>query len=462
MLGLPSEKQNKIYNLLTNMRELKDDDKSCFEDYLPEAWELLGLKSNKSLVSFEALLIEAVMNITIHKKGVSADKYDKYREAVQKCDAYLLALGLLEGYYHTGKNGTPYIAADRHKDYLSKSDYMELVCPTFKSTDNINIDDAQSKPRRNISQDDKRCRQYLSKHLSTAANCQQCLIDGIKNHTHMVELNGHKKREIKLPEPCFTLDNPSLFTEQDYNSKSGSLSTEDELDDMPITNIEETDDKGTQELGGSEAEPIDPNPPEPSPYGAGWFGIFMGKFKVKLTAIKQLLSSASLHLPKASSITLVIAVSALAIMGIKLVSIIENMNTTKEKEISQAKEEVEKIVPTKIEIMEKNIILPLGGEDYLKVETAPIELNQNDLCYTSSWPDVVRMENVHSKHMIATNELAAGARNYSDIVVHDVDDIVQDTATVIVGGPRKNEAAIDDKNDDEASSTGFESNIDSE
>ena len=63
MLGLPSEKQNKIYNLLTNMRELKDDDKSCFEDYLPEAWELLGLKSNKSLVSFEALLIEAVMNI---------------------------------------------------------------------------------------------------------------------------------------------------------------------------------------------------------------------------------------------------------------------------------------------------------------------------------------------------------------------------------------------------------------
>ena len=195
---------------------------------------------------------------------------------------------------------------------------MELVRPTFKSTDNINIDDAQSKPRRNISQDDKRCRQYLSKHLSTAANCQQCLIDGIKNHTHMVELNGHKKREIKLPEPCFTLDNPSLFTEQDYNSKSGSLSTEDELDDMPITNIEETDDKGTQELGGSEAEPIDPNPPEPSPYGAGWFGIFMGKFKVKLTAIKQLLSSASLHLPKASSITLVIAVSALAIMGISV------------------------------------------------------------------------------------------------------------------------------------------------
>ncbi len=162
--------------------------------------------------------------------------------------------------------------------------------------------------------------------------------------------------------------------------------------------------------------------------------------------------NAFLSILLASGLILALAI-ALIIVGYCVVS---------QNKIISEKEAAKKIAPTKIEIMEKNIMLPLGGEDYLKVETAPIELNQNDLCYTSSWPDVVRMENVHSKHMIATNELAAGARNYSDIVVHDVDDIVQDTATVIVGGSQKNEAAIDDKNDDEASSTGFESNIDSE
>lgn len=238
-------------------------------------------------------------------------------------------------------------------------------------------------------------------------------------------------------------------TEQDEDSSSDQSLVKGELDNgASITEIEESENE-------DEGKPIDSNPPEPPPIRAGWFGIFMDKFKMKLATIRQSLPSASLHLPKASSIALVISVSALAIIGIKTTS-------TKEKEISQAKEDAEKISPIKIEIEEKNIMLPLGGGGYLKVKTEPSELNLNDLWYTSSNRDVVHMEDIHSNYMIATDDLAGTVKNYSEIIVQGMDGVAQDTATVIVGGPRKNEAAIDDKNDDGASSTGFESNIDSE
>lgn len=107
-------------------------------------------------------------------------------------------------------------------------------------------------------------------------------------------------------------------------------------------------------------------------------------------------------------------------------------------------------------------MLPLGGGGYLKVKTEPSELNLNDLLYTSSNRDVVHMEDIHSNYMIATDDLADTVKNYSEIIVQGMDGVAQDTATVIVRGTQKNEAAIDDKNDDETSSTGFEANIDSE
>lgn len=454
---MESEKQRKIRDLLTEMRDPKGE-KSIFKDYLSEAWELLGLDGKESLLSLEVLLIEAVINITIHKKKkMSADEYKK---AAQKCDAYLLALGLLDGYYHTNEDRTPYAAADRHKDYLSKSDYMELVRPTFKSTDNINIEDAESKPRRNISQDDTRCRKYLGRYLSKTNNCQKCIEDGIKVHTEIIrplDKREHMKRVIKLPKPCFTLKNFPLPTEQDDSSSPDSLSVKDELDDdVSIIDIEESENEKVQESeGGVETRPINSNPPEPSPPETGWLNTIISRFKMKLVTIRQSLTSVSFRLPKASSIALVISVSALAIIGVKWASIIEDRNVTAKKETSEALEDAKKIALNKIEIVNKYIELSLGEDDYLIVKTEPSELNPNDLFYVSSNPDAAYMENIHSGHVTAVKELADDVRSYSEVVVHDGSN-AQDTAIILIKEPGQNESARNGKTDNGVSSGNFQ------
>ncbi len=198
---LEKTNEKRIAGLLTEMRNPKNGH-SLFQDCLSEMWEALGLTDDKNLVSLEALLIEAVVNITIHKKITSND----CKANAQKRDAYLMSLGLLKGYYHTNENGTHYIVSERHKKYLSKSDYMAL-CSNLKPNDNININDPQSKPRRNISKDDERCRTYLGDYLSDKSVCQKCLTEGLKNHTQEVKSDDRTDLKIKLPEPIYTLEN---------------------------------------------------------------------------------------------------------------------------------------------------------------------------------------------------------------------------------------------------------------
>ena len=138
--------------------------------------------------------------------------------------------------------------------------------------------------------------------------------------------------------------------------------------------------------------------------------------------------NAFLSILLASGLILALAI-ALIIVGYCVVS---------QNKIISEKEAAKKIAPTKIEIMEKNIMLPLGGGGYLKVKTEPSELNLNDLLYTSSNRDVVHMEDIHSNYMIATDDLADTVKNYSEIIVQGMDGVAQDTEIFIFRLNNKN------------------------
>lgn len=440
------------------MRELKDDNKPNIEDYLPEAWELLSLKGNRSWASFEALLIEAVMNITIHKKGVLADKY---REVAQKCDAYLLALGLLDGYYHTKEDGTPYIATDRHKDYLSNSDYMELVCSTFKSTDNININDAQSKPRRNISQDDTRCRKYLCKYLSKTNNCQKCLEDGIKAHTKIIELpDGHKKRKIILPEPCFSLSSPLINTEQEESKSLLAVANENKkaveprYEQEPEPAIIESADSETlntankrtsaNENIGTPNEEILPklrytnNPPTTIPEGDS---PDFPPPEPPQKDIKDFLLKVFGIISCGTSITICLTFIILLVYFCKVK--IETSIAINNREV----------FPDSIKIAkdQQNLELRLGESVYLEIEVEPSSIKPENLDYVSSNNDIVQPKNRHSPCIIAAKELENDTEHEATITVHgDNLDLIEAKAIITVTDPNDGGIGegVDDANND--------------
>lgn len=401
-----NEKKKRIEGLLTSMRYPKgEDNKWKFEDYLSDAWEILDLDGNKNLFSLEALLIEAVLNITINKRSSKTTS--------QKCDAYLMVLGLLKGYPHTNEDGTVYAITDRHKDYLFYSDYMELIRHTLKRTDNIDINDSQSKPRQNISHDDTRCREYLAGYLSNKQECLKCLKDGLNKHTEIITLSdGRKKRQIKLPEPCFTLKNFPILTEQE--SEPTQASSEEDKDSNNTVEkdiIESGDGEGGETVSPQPEPPTNPPPEPPKP-----------KKDIK-------------------DILLIIVISILGIVTVASIIILGmcalyNKNNAEEKNSSTAEavEDARNQKAQEITILNKDNLssLHLGEKAYIAVETDPRELNPHELWYISSNPSVVAVKDDHDGQIKAAEQLVDGVENRSDITVKDPDSGAQDSITIFV------------------------------
>ncbi len=492
-----------VKELLDQLREPKKKHSNPFVELLPKAQELLELGSKLDTISLEALLIQAIIYCVFDNED-EPDKISK--EDAKKRDSYLLAMGLLDEYYHSKSDGTHYAAHLRHKDYLARSQYKEISYEKEIMCGLLSVEDVHVNAKSALSTTDRRCREKLADYLSKSENCKRCFEKGSEKFIEKVELpNKEIKRQLIIPKPRYTRKNfplpikqgngasshpPSMESVLSGNDSSAekSIKHDDKLDKEVVapTIIELTDSDmpdSTNDVISNNESVSKPNieslPPAVDSNSVSTDNEISNGTSTSQSSIedepndkteKEIEESieqtdednktetterkliAFLSILLASGLVLALTIT-LIIVGYCVVS---------QNKINLEKEAAEKIVPTKIEIMEKNIMLPLGGDGYLIVETEPDELNQNDLCYISSCPDIVRMEDIHSKHMIATDELAADARNYSDIVVHDIDGIAQDTATVIVRKTRKNEAAIDDKNDDEASSTGFEANIDSE
>lgn len=171
-------------------------------------------------------------------------------------------------------------------------------------------------------------------------------------------------------------------------------------------------------------------------------------------------SSKKLHFEFVHKISVTPLTAATVFMFLLMVAIHTYNGKTSEKEISTAIEDSKKIVPNKIEIKYKNIQLPLGGDCYLSVKTEPSELNPNDLFYVSSDRDVAYVENIHSNHVIAVENLKNSAKNYSDIVVTNINGSAQDTATVTVEGAIQSKSELDGKNNDDTVPDDFQGNID--
>lgn len=236
------EKISPIGNLLSNLREPKSENKKHFEDYLPEAQKLFGLEHELDVFSLDALLIQAII-YCVFKEMDEPEKPEK--DDAKKRDAYLLALGLLDNYYHTKKDGTHYSAFMRHKQYLYDSDFIALRYPNPNPSDNLDIEDAASKPRGVLSSTDNRCRQDLEKYLSDSENCKKCLEEGAKKFIKTISLPDKKEnKQLILPKPLYTLENFPLSTksknESDVSSQPGDEVVMDDVVQQP-NEFEKTD-----------------------------------------------------------------------------------------------------------------------------------------------------------------------------------------------------------------------------
>lgn len=207
-----------IDELLVQFREPKGKYKESFTEILPKAQELFGLKNELDIISLDALLIQAIIYCVFGDE----DEPDKMNEeTAKKRDSYLLAMGLLKGYYHTKEDGTHYHAPDRHKDYLAHSDYKKISYAKEVLHGIYTKEDVEINSKSTLSTADGRCRKELEKFLSKNRNGQKCLKIGSEKYIKKVELTNKKiEKVLILPEPCYTHDNFPFAVEQGHESSA--------------------------------------------------------------------------------------------------------------------------------------------------------------------------------------------------------------------------------------------------
>lgn len=241
--------QTKIFNLLTDMRgpanstaRNKKNDK-FFQDCVNDAWNTLGIENEQlckawkileikyeypkgktkisELTKYQKLILLEALIIEATTRAIVPTKRDGGKVAVRRRDVFLLSMGLLEKYYHTAEDGTYHSAAERHESYIQKEPYDFIAITFFSSSlpSNYNVDADQKKAKTRIAKDDERCRKLLDKYLSKEGNCQNCLEEGVRKH--IIYDNQNARYQIKLPSPCYTLENfPYVEPAKDTTDKS--------------------------------------------------------------------------------------------------------------------------------------------------------------------------------------------------------------------------------------------------
>lgn len=203
-----SGNEHKLFELLTQIRGTESNRTKSFKDYVSDAWKILGLDEDPDLISLEALLIEAIECITIRKEAGSSKK--RYRVAMRRRDVALLSFGLLNGFYHTEDDGTHHIASERYNLYLEDNNNIMLIeYGNEILPDKSNMDKLVAKTKGLFSKDDERCRKALAKCLSKKETCEKCFQEGKRNIKESTN-NGKIMKELCLPMPIYTLDNPLL------------------------------------------------------------------------------------------------------------------------------------------------------------------------------------------------------------------------------------------------------------
>lgn len=386
MISLGAEIDS-IEELLKQLRQPTAMGKQTFEDFIPDAMKIMHLENELDSVTFDALLIQAIIYCVFRK-------YDEPTEMnlgkAKKRDSYLLFFGLLDGYYHTNKDGIHYKASKRHKDYLANSDYIVLSYPDPKSSDNLDIDDSTSLPRGNLSAADTRCRGELERVLSRAKFCKKCLEKGVKKYV----IKDESGERINLPKPQYTLDNFSnikVLDKENFFSSHIERFNESNSTHPPIEDYEKA---GNQKV-------VETSIPKM---------LRERKEKISLTLLFKIVCA-----------VLIISIPTLTVCRARYLNV-------KSKAIEISLKDAEKIVPNKIEILNKNILLHPGEDDDLKIRTIP-HMELSELYYYSTDDDIAKPEDLHSPHIIAAEDAIGEVK----VIVHGAEEsTAKDTATVIV------------------------------
>lgn len=228
-----------IWDLLSQIRELDMKNKKMVDNLLQEAKKLFNLEDELDVILLDVLLIQAIIHCVFGSKD---EPIEIDEEHAKKRDSYLLALGLLDGY----DRATYCKASERHKQYLTNSNYITISYHNPEISDNLDINNSTSLPRQTLSTTDKRCREDLEIFLSNKAMLLKCLEEGKEK---FIKENENGERYVDLPKPYYTLEN--------FQPKASE--PESDLTDNPLENDdiaqEESEQSTTDGGAGGQVEP---------------------------------------------------------------------------------------------------------------------------------------------------------------------------------------------------------------
>lgn len=411
MANLESPEEKEFKKVVCDIRSAGN-----YYDSLNTVREKLDLPDSTTEYETEALLIHA----TREQFGESLD-----------ADMVLMALGLLKG-FDNPRNPSEYrscseLITERRRMFLKMSSYVadrhnsnnKRRAKHYESYEELEAagKDAIDAVVSALGSDDAaRIKKVAKKIYSRRRSIAEYLKEANK---YLIYDKKGNIVDVKLQE----LKNIRQVPVTDTPDESFPLNQEQKEDV-----IDEQTSTATEEISEEEVEVVPTDPPSP---------IKNRLFRVLAT----------------------ICTISVSMLGVAVTIFVVNY-LVKNYEISTAKEESRHITAREIEIENKNIMLSLGKSTDLTVHIRPSELEPSDLFYVSTHPNVVYVDNIHSNHITAEKSLDSDAQRSVIIVVHDIDGIAQDTATVTVKGTNQNKSELDGKNNGDTAPDDFQENID--
>ena len=237
-----------------NLKDLEDleiliknlcfpSDGHIFEETSPKICDKIGLHEHRDdLLSFEAFLIVIICEYT----PLKIKSGNRWSENVRKRDAWLLACGLLKGYYHTRENSINVRVnnATRIDEYFkNNAKIYKLLDPQIK------------KPKQSLEKAVERCMKDLSRELTKLSqNKKRCLEFFQAGAKLPREKEENGKERIKLPEPEYSLEkntfakNLNVLKIDNSNKENKIVLNTSQDDNINVRDFDEEKDQESQQV----------------------------------------------------------------------------------------------------------------------------------------------------------------------------------------------------------------------
>jgi hypothetical protein len=218
-------------------------DGHIFEETSPKICDKIGLHEHRDdLLSFEAFLIVIICEYT----PLKIKSGNRWSENVRKRDAWLLACGLLKGYYHTRENSINVRVnnATRIDEYFkNNAKIYKLLDPQIK------------KPKQSLEKAVERCMKDLSRELTKLSqNKKRCLEFFQAGAKLPREKEENGKERIKLPEPEYSLEkntfakNLNVLKIDNSNKENKIVLNTSQDDNINVRDFDEEKDQESQQV----------------------------------------------------------------------------------------------------------------------------------------------------------------------------------------------------------------------